>query len=172
MNKRQSVFPVLLATMVFWAGTGCGKAKREITELQRKQAAHLASEAQFALTMRDFPGAEISLAKAVELTPDDGALWLSLGAARMKQGKRGDAKDAYRGALRAFEAEAKDNKADSEPWLQQVHVLALLGQKDDGRALLEKTARQFPADRNVKLFVEEKQFDRLLEDPRFKEMAL
>lgn len=146
--------------------------KKEITEFQRKEAALLVSEAQFAMSLRNWAEAEAALTKVVEKVPDNGTYWVSLGAMRVRLGKRGEAKSAYEGALKAFEAEAKEDKADPEPWLQQVYVLALLGRTDAGRTMLDKTAKQFPEHRNVKLFVEGKQFDRMLTDPKFKEMAL
>lgn len=159
---------VLLASLSL---LGCGGGKKQVSELQRKEAAHLASEAKFALTVRQYDRAEEALAKAVKLDPTEGTLWINLGAARMKQGKRDAAKDAYRGALSAYEALAKE-KSDAEPWLRQAYVLALLGREKDGRALLEKAAKQFPTDRSVKAFIEGKQFDRMVADPGFKEMAL
>lgn len=173
MNTMRAAGICGIAILAMVAGAGCAKEKKkEITDLQRKEAAHLASEAQFALTMRDYPRAETSLAKAVTLTPDEGALWISLGATRMKQGKRDAAKEAYQGALKAHEAEAAEDKTDPEPWLRQVYVLALLGRKDEARTMLEKTVKKFPDNRNVKLFVEGKQFDRMIADPMFKDMAL
>lgn len=170
----KSVWQCATVGTVAWAlltGAGCAR-KPEITELQRKQAAHLASEAQFALTMRDLAGAETSLARAVELAPDEGALWVTLGATRLKQGKRDAAKAAYEGALEAYEDAAKEHKTDPEPWLKQVHVLALLGRTDDARSRLERAAKQFPDSRHVRLFVEGRQLDRMLADPMFKDMAL
>lgn len=161
-----------IAAAALTIATGCGAKKKEVTELQRKQAAHLASEAQFAMTIKDYAGAEGSLAKAIELTPDEGGLWVTLGAVRMKQGRRDAAKDAYKRALGAYELEASEAKADPEPRLKQVYVLALLGRKDDGRSLLDKAAKQFPNNRDVKLFIESQQLERMQSDPAFKEMAL
>jgi Flp pilus assembly protein TadD len=163
---------IWVSVALVFAATGCGAKKKTITELQRKESAHLASDAQFALTVRDYARAETSLAKAVELTPDEAVLWVSLGAARIKQGKRDAAKEAYKHALSVHETEAKADKTDPEPWLKQVYVLGLLGRKDDARALLEKATKQFPEHRNVKAFVEGKQLDRMLGDSKFKEMAL
>lgn len=151
---------------------GCGK--KEIPELQRKQADHLFAEAEFAITLRDWARAEGLLAQAAALVPDNGVVWTNLGSVRVRLNQKGAAKDAYLKALKAYEAEAAADKtkADPEPWLKQVYVLALLGRANDGRALLEKTARQFPSDRNVKAFVERKQFDAMLADPNFKQAAL
>ena len=43
---------------------------------------------------------------------------------------------------------------------------------DEARSLVEKMAKQFPTNRNVRIFVEEKQFDQMLNDPGFKQEAL
>lgn len=164
---------VWAAIAALFVAAGCGGVKKkEITDLQRKEAAHLASEAQFAMNLRDWARAESLLTNVVEIVPDTGPYWVSLGAMRMKLGNRDGARAAYRGALDAFEAEADEDKTDPEPWLQRVYVLALLGETDDGRSLLEKTAKQFPDHRNVRAFVDGKQFDAMLSDPKFKEMAL
>ena len=50
--------------------------------------------------------------------------------------------------------------------------LALLGRTDEARALLDKVAKQFPDNRSVRGVVQEKQFDRMIEDPNFKQVAL
>ena len=163
---------IFLALVALVLGGGCGGRQKEITEHQRKEAAHLASEAEFAVTLRDFARAESVLTRVVELCPDTGAYWVSLGSARMRLGNRSRAKASYESALRAYEAEARRDKADAEPWLAQVSVLALLGRGNDGRALLEKIAKRFPENRSVRLFVEQKQLDQMLGDPKFKEIAL
>lgn len=151
---------------------GCGK--KEVSELQRKQADHLVAEAEFAITLRDWARAENLLAQASALVPDNGVVWTNLGSVRVRLNQKGAAKEAYLKALKAYEDEAAADKtkSDPEPWLKQVYVLALLGRTNDGRALLEKTARQFPGHRNVKAFVERKQFDAMLADPNFKQAAL
>lgn len=154
---------------------GCGPQNQsKVTELQRKEAAHHASEAQFALTLRDYARAEASLAKAAALASDDGGLWVNLGAARMRLGNRDGAKQAYQSALKAYEADAKEEKAkaDPEPLLRQAYVLALLGRPADAQKVVGKAAEKFPGHRAVKRFVEEKELERLASDPAFKEMAL
>lgn len=158
------------------AGAGCSKSKKktEITDLQRKQADLLMSEAQSATLFRNWAEAEERIAKAAELCPDTGHFWVSLGAVRKKLGKNDAAKSAYKSALSAFEDEAekeKDKKL-TDPWLQQVYVLALLGRVDDARARLEKIAKQFPNDPAVVQWVGMKRLDAMLADPKFKENAL
>jgi tetratricopeptide (TPR) repeat protein len=161
---------VALAVVV----AGCGKRTegKGITELQRKEAAHLDSEAQFAITMRQWERAEGLYAKMTQLCPDTGPYWVSLGAMRVRLGKRETAKDAYKSALKAFEAEADKDKTQVEPWLKQVEVLALLGRTEDGRATLDKAAKRFPNDRTLRAFIEGKSFDRMIADPMFKQSAL
>lgn len=152
--------------------SGCGK--KEVSELARKQADHFAAEAEFAITLRDWARAEGLLAQTAALVPGNGVVWTNLGSVRVRLNNKGGAKEAYLKALKAYEDEAAEDKtkADPEPWLKQVYVLALLGRTNDARALLEKTARQFPGHRNVKAFVERKQFDAMLADPNFKQAAL
>ncbi len=162
---------IFFAAAVVAGAVGCAK-KKEITSLQRKEAATLVSEAQFALTLRDYPRAEDLFAKASVLCPDTGQFWTRLGTTRMKLGQRATAKDAYQKALEAFEDEAKEKKTEPQPVLEQVTVLILLGRVDDARALVGKLPARFPDNRNVRTFVEGKTLDRMLADPSFKEVSL
>lgn len=171
--KKMPLSLLVLAVAVAFAA-GCGKAKekkKEITSLQRKEAATLASEAQFAVQLRDHARAEGLLAKAVELCPDDGIYWVNLGSARIRLGNKSGAKDAYVGAEKALRDAAEEKKTDAEPWLQRVYVLALLGRADEARSVLKEAAQKFPDNRNVRAFVDG-QFDRMLADPKFKELAI
>ncbi len=150
---------------------GCSKARKEVSERDRKEAVFLATEAQFAINLRDWPRAEGLLTKAAALSPE-ATYWLALGSARVRTGNRGGAKEAYLAALRAFEDEAARDAKLVEPWLNQVTVLALLGRLDDSRALLAKAAKRFPNDGRLKELLDPKAFDRLVGDPGFKENAL
>jgi len=151
---------------------GCKPKPKEISSLKRKEGAYLMSEAQYAITMRDYAHAEGELTKAVEACPDNGSYWISLGTVRVRLGKKGDAKSAYKTGLAAYQDLAKLDPKDVSAVLQQVYVLALLGRADDARALLAKLPERFPASREVRGFVESKQFDRILADPAFKEISL
>ena len=168
---KRSLF--LLAAVLVLGATACKpKVKTsEITSLQRKEAATLVSEAEFAMQIRDLPRAEGLFAKAVALCPDDGKYWVDLGSLRVRLGNKDTARAAYKSALSAYEALAATGK-DSQPWLQQVYVLALLGRPDDARAMLERAQKKFPDDRDVRAFVENKQLDQMIAHPRFKEIAL
>jgi Flp pilus assembly protein TadD len=171
---RRLTLLALVSTLVALGAAGCGRSpqKKEVSELDRKKAEHLASEAQFAMTLRNWTEAEQQLAQAAALDPNAGGVWLSLGSVRKRLGKTGDAKTAYQRALDAFAAEAAAEKTDAGPWLQQVYTLALLGRTDDARAKLAQTAKQFPNDSVVRGFIDGKQLDRVLADPKFKENAL
>jgi Flp pilus assembly protein TadD len=150
---------------------GCRRAK-EITSLQRKEAATLASEAEFAMSIRDLARAEETLAKMVTLCPDTGDYWINLGSVRMRLGKRESAKSAYESALDVYKQAAKLEAKEGTLVLQQIYVLALLGKTEDAKKLLEKTQKKLPDDRAIRAFVQERQFERLLADPGFKEISL
>ena len=154
---------------------GCGKPQpKPVSELKRKEAEHLVAEASFAMNLRDWARAEGLLAKAVQSDPHTGVYWLSLGTMRIRLNNKPGAKQAYEGALRAFQLEANTDAAknDPEPWLKQMQVLALLGRTDEARAMLDKTAKRFPQDRNVRAFIDGRQFDQMIADPVFKQGAL
>ena len=128
---------LILTGLALLFAAGCGRRSApEITSLQRKEAASLASEAEFAVTVRDLARAEKVLTKATALCPDAGDYWLGLGSIRMRLGNREGAKQAYQSAFDAYGDDAKQEKADGTPGLQQVHVLALLGRVDEARKLL------------------------------------
>lgn len=167
MKKRLLIAPVVVA-LLFVAGC----KPKEVTSLQRKEAATLASEAQFAVQLKDYARAEATLAKAAELAPDTGKYWVDLGVMRVRLGKKDAARSAYKSGLAAYQAAAKADTTDAGPVLQQVYVHALLGQPDEARAVLEKAVKQFPDNRNVRTYVEGKPVDKMLADPRFKEIAL
>lgn len=151
---------------------GCSKKTREITSLERKEAATLASEAQFAMSLRDLPRTEALLAKATALSPDVGDFWINLGSVRMQLKNRDGAKSAYRSALEVYEEAYRKEPTDTGLLFQQVYVLALLGDVKEARARLEKSRKKNPDDRELRAFIEEKQLDNLMADPGFKELAL
>jgi len=172
-NFSGTLRALILATAVAALGvTGCKPKPKEITSLQRKEAEQLVSEAQFAITLRDYTKAESELAKAVAICPDTGDYWVSLGTMRLKLRQRDAAKAAYQSGLAAYEASAVLAPKDVQPVLQQITVLAMLGRTDEARALVEKLTARFPDNRDARMFGERKQLDRMLADPDFKEIAL
>ncbi|MGH7945206.1 MAG: hypothetical protein ACREH8_12205 [Opitutaceae bacterium] len=148
-----------------------GCARKQVTDRDRKEAAHLVSEAQFAMTIREWARAEGLLLKAVQVAPT-GDYWLSLGAARLRLNNRKGAKEAYQSALKEFEKESARNNLSSEPWIKKIYVLALLGRHDDSRALAAKATKLFPNDVNVRAFTDPGEYERMVSSPKFKDMAL
>jgi tetratricopeptide (TPR) repeat protein len=165
---RIGVTSLGVVALVLWVG--CARQK-PITERDRKEAAHLVSEAQFALSVREWTRAEGLFVKAVQVAPH-GDYWLSLGATRLKLNNRAGAKEAYQSALKEYEFEAVRQNARAEPWLKQAYVLALLGRNDDSRALLAKAAKHFPNDSQVRAFGDPKEFEKMIASQKFKDMAL
>lgn len=150
---------------------GCGPAGKVPTERERKEAAQLASEAQFAVTLKDWARAEKLFVQATALHAD-GAYYLGLGAVRVRQGNRSGAKEAYETAIKSCEFDARQNPKDPEPWIRQAYILAMLGRAEEGRALLGKAEKRFSDNRRMRSFLEGKQFDAMLASPGFKESAL
>ena len=174
MSCARIVITLTAAALAVAAGCKPKPKPKEVSELKRKEAEHFVAEASFAINLRDWPRAEGLLAKAVQSDPNNGIYWLNLGSMRVRLGNKAGAKEAYQGALKAYEVEAaaEANQTDPEPWLKQMQVLALMGRTDEARAMLAKTAKRFPDNRNVRAFVEGKQFDQMIADPVFKQGAL
>ena len=162
--------------------TGCGKKQQptkpkvEITSLQRKEALTLVSEAELAKTLRDYPRAEGLYTKATVLCPDTGDYWMNLGMVQVRLNKKPDAKKSYEAAADAYkdalESGGVDKKPDPDAGLQRVAMLALLGRLDEARTELANLAKRFPDDRQVKAFVQDKELDRMIQDPGFKGSAI
>lgn len=165
-------FLVLIVAVAVLATSGCKPKPKEITQLQRKEAASLVSEAEFAMNLRDYARAEPLFQKATELCPDDGGYWLGLGINRRRLANMKGAKDAYEKASSAFREAYEADRTESESLLKAVYALALLGRIDDATKTLEKARKQDPADSRLRLFAENKQLERLVEEPSFKEIAL
>ena len=169
MTKPLSVF---LCALLAFAFAGCKPKAASITSMHRKEAANLVSEAQFAMSVRDYARAETLLTKATALEFDNGNYWISLGSMRVRLGQRATAKKAYESALHAFEAAYKLKPAVAQPYLQQVYALALLGRADDARALLVKIEKKHGDDQAVRAFVQGRQLESMLASQMFKEVGL
>ncbi len=164
--------PVFLAVLALAAGAGCKPKPRNVPPLQRMQAANLVSEAQFAVTLHDYARAQPLYEQAAKLCPDNGDYWVNLGMTRRRLGDRSGAKAAYEQARSAYDDAYRIDPQQADALLQEVYVLALLGRVDDARATLEKERRHAPDNRALRVFSENHQLDRILEDPVFKEIAL
>jgi len=165
---RRLLFSFFLVSAVLLAGC----SRKEVTALERKQGASFASEADFAVTLRDYARAEGLLAQAVQVCPDTREYWLSLGIVRRRLDNRSGAKAAYEQALELARDTYRRNSQDTQPLLQQAYILALLGRMDDARDVQAKAQKDHPDDRGVRIFVEGRQLDQLAADPGFKAISL
>jgi tetratricopeptide (TPR) repeat protein len=161
---------VTLILLGLWAAflTGCGR--KEITSLQRKEGASLVSEANFAVSLRDYPRAETLFAQAVVACPDTTDYWIGLGTVRRKQDNRAGAKTAFEEALKASRDATKRAGLNGQLRLQQVYLQALLGRMDEARDTLSRARKDLPDNRDIRAFVEGNELDRILADPGFKDM--
>ena len=171
-SKYKKSLLALFVGLAVLGAVGCKPKSENITPLQRKEAASLVSEAQFALTLRDYARAEPLFEKAAKLCPDDGEYWLGLGVTRRRLGNSSGAKAAYEEARSAYRDAFKRNTNDGEALLQEVYVLALLGRVDEANSTVEKARGKHPENSRLRKFVENKQMERLVAEPGFKEIAL
>jgi tetratricopeptide (TPR) repeat protein len=160
-----------LALVLAAAVTLAGCRAREITSLERKEAANNISEAEFAATMKDWSRAEGLYASAVALCPDQGETWVALGVTRMRLHNPSGAKDAYKSALSAFRDNFKRNPANTLPVIRSASVLVILGRTDDARSLVQKALAKNPDDRQLRKFVEMDGVDKIAADPGLKEVS-
>lgn len=163
--------PVLFFFLALLAIAGCKPKPKEIPTLQRKEAANLVSEAQFAMTMKDFARADPLFDKATNLCPDTGEYWLGLGITRRRLGNTAGAKAAYEKMRDAWH-DAYELNGSAEAALQEVHALALLGRIDEARKVLEKARKKNPTNPQLRGFSEKNGIDQLIAEPEFKELAI
>jgi Flp pilus assembly protein TadD len=164
MTQRLAL--VLAAAVVI---AGC--KPREITKLERDEAANIVSEAEFAVTLKDWPRAEGLYAKATALCPDSGETWVRLGVVRVHMHDSGGARDAYKSALSAFKDDFKKDPTNSSAIIRGATVLVILGRADDARSLVAKAYSDHPDDRRLRNFTEMKGVDKIVADPSLKEVT-
>jgi Flp pilus assembly protein TadD len=158
-----------LAAAALLALAGC-RAK-EITPEQRNEALLDASDADFAVTIHDLPRAEGNFAKAVELCPDEGDVWMKLGMVRIQLKNPDGARSAYKSALATFVAGSKANPSDSSFIFKRVYVLVILGRGDEARSLVEDAGAKAPDDQRLQAFIQTKALDKMLADPALKQIS-
>ena len=173
-TKRSRRFePIGLATivaMVLMLAFGCS-GRKEPTERDRKEAAFLVSEAQFAITVKEWARAEGLFDRAAKMAPQ-GDYFLSLGAVRIQLKNRSGAKQAYEMALKAFRQESARSNASAEVWIKQAYVLGLLGRKGESKSIIEKAVKVFPNDSKLRGLTDPKELERIFSTQSFKDMAL
>lgn len=149
--------------------SGC-RAK-EISKEQRDQALLDASDADFAVTIHDYQRAEGMFAKAVELCPDEGDVWMKLGVVRVRLKNPDGAREAYKSALKAFKDGYKATPSDSSLVLRRAYVLVILGRGDEARSVVSDAGAKAPDDRRLQEFIQANGVDKMLADPAIKQLS-
>jgi len=157
---------VMLAVLVL---SGCHR--REITSLERKEAANVVSEADFAVTLKDWGRAEGLFSKAVALCPDQGDTWVNLGMVRMRMGNKDGARSAFKSALSAYSDDMGREPFNSLAVLRKAYVLVILGRTDEAKSMVAKAYSKHPDDRELRSFVGGNGVDRMASDPGLKEIS-
>jgi tetratricopeptide (TPR) repeat protein len=148
-----------------------GCRAKEISSTDRKEAANIVSEAEFAVTLKDWPRAEGLYVKATAMCPDQGEYWVGLGVVRMRMQNRGGAKDAYKSALSDYTDDIKRDPANTLAVIRSASVLVILGRLDDAKSLIDGAYAKNPGDRRLKEFVEAKGLDKIAADPGLKDIS-
>jgi tetratricopeptide (TPR) repeat protein len=160
-----------VALLLAAALTLSGCHRKEITKLERDQAADMVSEAEFAVTLKEWSRAEGLYANAVKLCPDVGDTWVNLGIVRMRQNDRGGARSAYKSALSAYKDEVALDPTHTMAVLHRAYVLVILGREDEARSVIEKAREGNPDDRTLRSFVENRGMEKMLADPGLKSLS-
>jgi Flp pilus assembly protein TadD len=158
-----------LVLAVVLALAGCHR--KEITSLERKEAANVLSEAEFAVALKDWHRAEGLYARAADLCPDAGNTWTSLGIVRMRLKNREGARSAYKSALSAYGNSIDRDPADSQSVIRRAYVLVVLGRVEEARSFVGKAHSRFPGDRRLRNFVENHELDTMIADPGLKSVS-
>lgn len=159
------------AALALMAG-GCKDKPKEVSVAARAEAAQHASEADFAVQVREYERAEGLFAKATELDAPEPRYWLQLGAVRKRLGNTSGARAAYEQARRVLQTAYKKDKKSPGPLFAQMEVCLLLGQPDEAKKVYDRLLHDHPDDRDVKNFAEKKMFEQLLVDQNLKAMGL
>ena len=164
-------FKILLAFLFVSLVAACG-GKKEVTALEQAQAVQAAGEAGRANFINDYAAAEKALTRATTLNPYNADYWFDLGIARVRIKDKSGARSAFKSVISVCnDSAAKDPK--NPVWLtKQLRPLIMLGRIDEARALLDKAAKLFPNDPQVRQFKEQKFIDQLLADPQLKDFSV
>jgi tetratricopeptide (TPR) repeat protein len=148
-----------------------GCSKKEPDPAVAAEARMLASEAQFAMQIREFKRAEELMQRAIDLRDEQPEYWVTLGMARRRQDNTSGARKAYEKALSMHTSRYKDEK-NPEELAQQAFVLALLGRTDEALKLLEKGVKDHPDSAALKKMADPRGLPRTFQNADFKALAI
>lgn len=166
---RRTAFLLIVLGLPWW--TGCKPKPASLTPLQRKQAASLASEGDFAVAMKNLPRAETLYRQALEIGPDLPLYWQTLGVIQRKQGNVKGARTAYERALDLYADEYRTSRK-SESLAQQVWLLSLLGRQSDAEKLIKRAQAEHPNDPLLRQLADPKKLEAMRQSPDFQALAL
>jgi len=149
----------------------CKEKPKEVSRSVAAAAASAASEAEFAIQIRDYTRAEEQLRRALEMRPEIADWWLELGQVYKRQAKVAEARKAYERALQAYQAEYRRGE-DPVDLLQQIYVQVLLGRESEARKTLDNVAKKHGTHPEVSHFQEEKMLEHWLRAPDVQAMRL
>lgn len=167
MNR---LFALLICVFVA-LGSGCSKKNIEVSAATKAEAAMLASEAQFAMQIREFNRAEELLQRALKLREDMPEYWVTLGMARRKQDNKDGARKAYKTAL-GLHTDRYNEGHKPEELAQQAFVLALLGRGEEALALLNQGLKDHPNHPVMQKMADPRGLPRTFKTEEFKSLAL
>ncbi len=98
----------------------------------------MVSEAEFAVSVKEWPRAEGLYTSATTLCPDDPDIWVKLGVARMRLGNHSGARDAFKSGAAAYKDAIKANPANTQLVVRLAYVYVVLGRPDEARDLVAK----------------------------------
>jgi len=164
-------FFTLLVCALISLSSGCSKKNKEVTAAVKSEAAMLASEAQFAMQIREFSRAEELMQRSLKLRDDMPEYWVTLGMARRKQDNKPGARKAYETALEQHAARYKEGKQPEE-LAQQAFVLALLGRGEEALTLLNKGLKDHPSNPVMQKMADPRGLPRTFKTEEFKSLTL
>jgi len=167
MNR---IFALLVCAVVALSA-GCSKKNKEVPAAVKSEAAMLASEAQFAMQIREFSRAEELMQRSVKLRDDMPEYWVTLGMARRKQDNLDGARKAYKTALELHAGRYKEGHQPEE-LAQQAFVLALLGRGEEAIALLNQGLKDHPNNPAMQKMADPRGLPRTFKTEEFKALKL
>ena len=159
---------LLVAVLPSCSKNGDGRSQagqpKPVSTVIAAKAENFASDASFAMQIRDYARAEEGLISALKLRSDIPEWQEALGLACKMQGKTSEARSSYKKALSLWE-DRYEASNDMGAAMRQVVLLVLLDKESDARALLVRLAKKHPQDPALQNFIQNKALDRMLSDP-------
>ncbi len=168
--RKLGLFCALVGAFVLGGCKGKDKAvssaeAEAAAKRAQNEARLLATEADFAVKVRDYAGAEKALVKAAELVPEDHSLWIGIGLARSRLKNKDGARKAYERGSELLEKLYQKDPAEPGTLIAQIEVLLLLNREPDARKAYDRLLREHPNHPRTKAFVGEKEWEAMLSSP-------